>query len=70
MAPSPVTMLTTPGGRSVVSSSSPIRSVDSGDQAAGLATTVLPVASAGPSFHASCRTGPFQAVMAATTPSG
>ena len=36
MAPSPVTMLTTPCGRSVSSSSSPIRSADSGDQRGGL----------------------------------
>ena len=42
----------------------------SGASSAGLSTTVLPAASAGPSFQEAISVGAFQAVIAPTTPSG
>ena len=50
--PSPVTMLTTPGGSSAWRSTSQKSSAVSGVVSAGLSTTVLPAASAGAIFHA------------------
>ena len=54
--PRPQTMLTTPGGNSsaqIVASLSAVSGVCS----EGLSTTVLPAASAGPSFHAAIMSG-------------
>ena len=45
-------MLTTPGGNPAWLSRSPNRSAVRGVISEGLRTTVLPVASAGPNFHA------------------
>ena len=41
-----------------------------GSISAGLTTMVLPVASAGPTFHDVMAMGKFHGTMAATTPSG
>ncbi len=49
--PRPGTMLTTPGGNPTSAISSAIRSEDSGVSSAGLSTTVLPAARAGPIFQ-------------------
>jgi hypothetical protein len=57
--PAPVTMLTTPGGRSACRQTSANSSAVSGVVSAGLRTTVLPVASAGATFHASISSGKF-----------
>ena len=46
------------------------RVVASGVNSAGLITTVLPAASAGPSFHTACHSGKFHGVMPKTTPTG
>ena len=68
--PSPVTMLTTPGGTCACRQTSANRSAVSGVVSAGLSTTVLPHASAGAIFHASIRSGKFQGTICAATPSG
>jgi hypothetical protein len=68
--PSPVTMLTTPGGRSAWRSTSQKSSAVSGVVSAGFSTTVLPAASAGAIFHASMRSGKFQGMIWPATPSG
>ena len=52
VSPKPGTTLSTPGGTPASSASSPRRSAVSGDCSAGLSTTELPAASAGPTFHA------------------
>ena len=70
VAPGPATTLSTPSGSPASSASSPRRNVDSGASSAGLRTTVLPAASAGPSFHAAIGSGKFHGVMSPTTPSG
>ena len=43
---------------------------DSGVNSAGFSTTVLPVASAGASFHDSSMNGVFHGVMSPATPIG
>ena len=60
--PAPLTMLTTPGGRSSSCSSSQKSMAVSGVVSAGLSTTVLPVARAGAIFHASISRGKFQGI--------
>ena len=70
ISPGPVTMLTTPGGRSAWRHTSANRSADSGVVEAGLRTTVLPAASAGAIFHASISSGKFHGMICAATPSG
>ena len=55
-APEPDSTLSTPAG-SASATSSANRSADSGVRADGLRTTVLPVASAGPSFQAAMYSG-------------
>ena len=52
------------------SASSASRSAESGVSSAGLMTTVLPHASAGPIFQLAMLSGKFQGVMRPTTPSG
>jgi hypothetical protein len=59
VAPAPVTMLTTPGGRSACWQISAKSSAVSGVVSAGLSTTVLPAASAGAIFQASISSGKF-----------
>ena len=68
--PSPVTMLTTPGGSSAWRSTSQKRSAVSGVVSAGFSTTVLPHASAGAIFHASISSGKFQGMIWPATPTG
>ena len=70
VVPSPVTMLTTPGGSSAWRQTSVKSSAVSGVVSAGLSTTVLPHASAGAIFQASIRSGKFQGMICAATPSG
>ena len=60
VSPAPVTMLTTPGGRSACRQISANSSAVSGVVSAGLRTTVLPQASAGAIFQASMSSGKFQ----------
>ncbi len=70
VSPAPVTMLTTPGGRSACWQISANSSAVSGVVSAGLSTTVLPAASAGAIFHASMSSGKFHGMTWAATPSG
>ncbi len=69
-AASPVTALAAPSGRPASRSSSTIRSVERGVAGAGLTTTALPPASAGPSFQIAITSGKFHGGIAATTPIG
>ncbi len=68
--PSPVTMLTTPGGSSAWRQMSAKRSALSGVVSAGFSTTVFPAASAGAIFQASISSGKFQGMIWPATPSG
>ena len=70
ISPGPVTMLTTPGGSSACAQTSAKRSAVSGVELAGFRTTVLPAARAGAIFQASMRSGKFQGMIWAATPSG
>ena len=64
-----MTMLTTPAGMSVSSAiSRPSTVAHHGVSGAGLSTTVLPAASAGPSLARLIWWGTFHGVMAPTTP--
>ena len=68
--PGPVTTLRTPGGMPASRASSPSRIAVNGDALAGLSTTVLPAASAGPSFHEAMYIGKFHGTIAPITPIG
>ncbi len=68
--PSPVTMLTTPGGRPTSRQISAKAKAVSGVNSAGLSTTVLPMARAGAIFQASISRGKFQGMICPTTPTG
>ena len=70
VGPAPVTMLTTPGGRSACWQISANSSAVSGVVSAGFSTTVFPQASAGAIFHASISSGKFQGMTWPATPSG
>ena len=70
VSPAPVTMLTTPAGRSACWQISANSSAVSGVVSAGLSTTVLPHASAGAIFHASMSSGKFHGMTWPATPSG
>ena len=61
--PSPVTMLTTPGGSSAWRNTSQKRSAVSGVVSAGFSTTVFPQAIAGAIFHASISSGKFHGMI-------
>ena len=61
--PAPVTMLTTPGGRSACWQISANSSAVSGVVSAGFSTTVLPHASAGAIFQASISSGKFHGMI-------
>ena len=65
VSPAPVTMLTTPAGRSACWQISANSSAVSGVVSAGLSTTVLPAASAGAIFHASMSSGKFHGMTCA-----
>ncbi len=70
VAPAPVMMLTTPGGRSACWQISANSRAVSGVVSAGLSTTVLPQASAGAIFQASISSGKFHGMTWPATPSG
>ena len=68
--PRPVTTLRTPSGTPASLNSLATCSVASGVVAAGLATTVFPLASAGATFVPSSVSGKLYGVIAAHTPIG
>src|SRR6185437_11318730 len=68
--PRPCTMFSTPGGKPASMLSSPSRAAVQGVTSEGLATTVLPAASAGAIFQLNRYSGRFQGLMQPTTPSG
>ena len=68
--PGPVTTLITPGGTPSSRAMSASASAVNGVWLAGLMMTVLPAASAGPTFHDVSSRGKFHGTMAATTPMG
>ena len=68
--PSPVTMLTTPGGSSAWRQMSAKKSAVSGVVSAGFSTTVFPAASAGAIFQASISSGKFHGMICPATPIG
>ncbi len=70
VSPAPVTMLTTPAGRSACWQISAKSSAVSGVVSAGLRTTVLPHARAGAIFQASISSGKFHGMTCPATPSG
>jgi len=70
VTPAPVTMLTTPGGRSACWQISAKSRAVNGVVSAGFSTTVLPHASAGAIFQASMSSGKFHGITWAATPSG
>jgi hypothetical protein len=63
-------MFMTPSGIPASSASSPSLRAESGVSSAGLRTTVLPHARAGPSFHEAMLSGKFHGTIRPTTPSG
>ena len=63
-------MLNTPVGSPASSKMPGHREAESGVNSAGLSTTVLPVAIAGPSFQDSSMNGVFHGVMSPATPIG
>jgi hypothetical protein len=69
-SPSPATMFTTPGGMPASSRSSPKRSNEHDACSAGFNTTVLPAASAAPSFATAIVNGAFHGTINPTTPMG
>src|SRR5882757_9884844 len=70
VSPKPGTTFTTPGGTPASRHSSARRSGVNGASSAGFSTTVHPVASAGPIFQIDAVNGPFQGMIAPTTPTG
>ena len=70
VVPSPVTTLTTPGGRSACRQISANASAVSGVASEGFRMTVFPQASAGAICHASISRGELQEMTWPTTPSG
>src|SRR5699024_9376240 len=67
--PSPVTMLRTPSGRTLLMTLTSART-DSGVYSEGFMTTVLPMRNAGASCHTEIIIGQFHGPIAPTTPSG
>lgn len=68
--PYPLTILITPGGNPAFSISDAKYRIEMGVCSAGLSTTVLPQASAGPSFQPAIMRGKFQGIIWPTTPMG
>ncbi len=68
--PRPCTRLSTPGGKPASMLSSASRPAVQGVTSEGLATTVLPAASAGAIFQVNRYSGRFHGLMQPTTPSG
>ena len=69
-SPRPLTRLNTPSGSPASSKMPAHNDADSGVNSAGLSTTVLPVAKAGPSFQDSSMNGVFHGVISPATPIG
>ena len=69
-SPKPLTMFQTPAGTPEFSAISIKRRADSGDNSAGLCTTVHPAANAGAIFHVDSMKGVFQGVIMPTGPMG
>src|SRR5512132_2451235 len=70
VSPAPVTMLTTPGGRSASSQTFARAIAVSGVVSAGFKTTVLPHEIAGAIFHAAIKSGKFHGMIWPQTPIG
>ncbi len=70
VSPSPVTILTTPGGRPVSMQISAKARAVSGVYSAGFSTTLLPAARAGAIFQASISSGKFHGMICPQTPTG
>jgi len=68
--PKPVIVCSTLGGRPASTNASVSLSADSGVTVAGLRTTALPAATAGPSLWATRLSGSLNGVIASTTPIG
>src|SRR5690606_8639369 len=68
--PRPCTMFSTPAGNPISAASEPSIVAVIGVTSDGLATTVLPAASAGAIFQVNRYSGRFQGEIVATTPSG
>ena len=66
----PGTTLRTPGGRPASSQSRANTSPENGVCSGGFNTTQLPAANAGATFSANVMIGPFQGMIATTTPNG
>src|SRR5471032_3463074 len=67
---SPLTTLSTPGGKPASSARRAISKVDEGSRSDGLSTKVLPQAMASGHIHNGTIAGKLNGVMLATTPSG
>ena len=70
LAPLPCTILKTPGGKPATAAQSANNDEVSGAHSGGFTITVLPAASAGPSFQVASISGAFHGVMMTTTPAG
>ena len=70
VSPAPVTMLTTPGGRSASSQTFASAIAVNGVVSAGFSTTVLPQEIAGAIFQAAIRSGKFHGMIWPHTPIG
>jgi hypothetical protein len=70
VSPNPVTTFTTPSGTPASAISCASSSAVSGVCSAGFNTAVLPVVSAGASFHAAISSGKFHGMIWPTTPTG
>src|ERR1041385_9379475 len=68
--PNPGMILTTPGGKPAACTIDASSIAVTGVSSEGLRTTVLPAASAGPSFQTAILRGKFHGMMAPTTPTG
>src|SRR5690606_20838697 len=68
--PRPLTTFSTPAGKPISAASSPSIVAVRGVTSDGLATTVLPAASAGAIFQVNRYSGRFHGLMQPTTPSG
>ena len=70
VAPAPVIIFTTPGGRSASRIISASFNAVSGVVSAGFKTTVFPAAKAGAIFHAAISKGKFHGIICPATPNG
>jgi hypothetical protein len=70
LAPLPCTTLNTPAGKPAACAHSASNEIVNGAHSGGLTITVLPAASAGPSFQVESISGAFHGTMIAATPAG